>query len=152
MTTSQVATFFGVADRKSIGNYLKEQTHDSTNEKRNELIEAGVLIGKSHADIKEMKENFVTSHERHENSFENDVTETYRFNSQGETLWSLKAVVKLGMFMDRTESAKLFRDAIIEELQAGVTFKKAYQSTTQASLMKNYQKMTIFSKFLRTIY
>ena len=108
----------------------------SNSEKRQELIDAGVLVGKSHSDIMEMKENFMVSTTDHEKSITNDVSDTYKFHSGGETLWSLRSVVKLGMFMERTESAKLFRDSIIEELQAGVTFKKAYQSTTQAYLQQ----------------
>ena len=51
-----------------------------------------------------MKEDFVSSDRGYEKSITNDVSNTYKFNSQGETLWSLRAVVKLGMFMDRTES------------------------------------------------
>ena len=136
MTRKQVAEFFGVADRRTIGYFLKEETNGSENEKRQELIDAGVLIGKNHADIMEMKQNFMSSVTRHENSIPNDVSSTYKFHSGGETLWSLRAVVKLGMFMDRTDSAKLFRDAIINELQAGVTFKKAYQSTVQSYLQQ----------------
>ena len=50
-----------------------------------------------------MKEDFVKSDRLHEKSIENDVSDTYKVNSQGETLWSLRSVVKLGIFMTKSE-------------------------------------------------
>ena len=42
------------------------------------------------SDIMKMKENFMAAHVGREKSITNDVSNTYKFNSQGETLWSLQ--------------------------------------------------------------
>ena len=83
---------------------------------------------------------------RLENGVENDVTESLTYGNKGMYLWNLKSVIRLGMFMTKTDSAKLFRDAIINELQAGVTFKKAYQTVLDGyKKKKNMDYLPIFS-------
>ena len=42
-------------------------------------------------------------------TYNNDITQSYTPNNTGEVLYPLRAVTKLGMFMTKTESAKLFR-------------------------------------------
>ena len=40
--------------------------------------------------------------------FENDATNSISITNRGMILWTLKSVTRLGMFMTKTESAKLF--------------------------------------------
>ena len=122
--------------------FQKEFENDATN---SISITNSGMKKYSISEINSIKTNFQAENN---SQLENDSTNSVTFSNQGANLFTLKAVIKLGMLMHNVESAKLFRDSIIEELQAGVTFKKAYQSTTQASLMKNYQKMIFFSKIL----
>ena len=63
-------------------------------------------------------------HVTHEN-LPGDQTDSWKPNSRGAVLYSLEAVMKLGMFMTGTPSAVKFRDLIIEEVTNGVKFEKA---------------------------
>ena len=54
-------------------------------------------------------------------SLKNNVDLEFPARTTSITLWTLKSVTRLGMFMTKTDSAKLFRDAIIEMLSAQVT-------------------------------
>ena len=50
-------------------------------------------------------------------SLENNIDLEFPARATSITLWTLKSVTHLGMFMTKTESEKLFRDSIIEELR-----------------------------------
>ena len=133
MTSKQVAAFFNLEwdDVNNKSNTLSWYTR-TTSEYVGELNNAGMKLY-SKSEINDLASTFQTGVQH---PFENDATDSVTFSNRGMTLWTLKSVTRLGMFMTKTESAKLFRDSIIDELQAGVTFKKAYQSTTQAYLQQ----------------
>ena len=53
-------------------------------------------------EINEMKISDVASSDNQ--TYNNDMTQTYVFNNAGEMLYPLRAVTKLGMFMTKTDS------------------------------------------------
>ena len=131
MTMNQVADFFGV-DKATIKSYNRLERNGKPNEYRKELDKAG-LISPDNEECKKMVENFMGSDTTHEN-LDNDVTDSWQIHSRGAVLYSLEAVMKLGMFMTGTPSAVKFRDLIIEEIKNGTVFEKAYHTALEGYL------------------
>lgn len=131
MTVNQVAEFFGV-EKDNVKTYTRSERHGKPNEFKKELIKAGVLT-LSNEECKKLIENFVGADVSHE-TLENDVTDSWKPNSRGAVLYSLEAVMKLGMFMTGTPSAVKFRELIVESLKEGVQFEEAYQTVLDGYL------------------
>ena len=121
MTVNQVAEFFGV-EKTNIQNYTSKERNGKPNELRNELILAGVT-SMTNSECKNLIENFMRSERAHE-TLDNDITDSWKIHSRGAVLYSLEAVMKLGMFMTGTPTAVKFRDLIIEGLKEGVVFEE----------------------------
>ena len=97
-----------------ISSGFKKYTKEEFNSLRDTFCTRFVNERISKLEIDSMNSKFQT---RKELGFENDITDSISYTNRGMILWTLKSVTKLGMFMTKTESAKLFLDSIIEELR-----------------------------------
>ena len=126
MTRKQVAEFFGNTE-------TGVKWYSETRSGYSEELEGMDAHWYSNEEIKGIKADFVGGDTADE-KYNNDITQTYRINSQGAVLYPLKAVVRLGMFMTGTPKAKLFRDAIQLCLQEG-TISSKINKEVQVNLM-----------------
>ena len=108
------------------------QIHGQPNEYRKELDKAG-LISPDNEECKNLVQNLMGYEKSHEN-LEEDKTESWKIHSRGAVLYSLEAVMKLGMFMTGTPSAIKFRDLIIQEVKNEVVVEKAYHTVLEGYL------------------
>ena len=131
MTVNQLCDFFG-AEKSTVQTYTRSEYNGKPNEYRKELIEAGVIT-LSNEECKNLVENFMRDETAHE-TLENDMTDSRKIHSRGAVLYSLEAVMKLGMLMSGTPTARKFRDLIIESLKEGVQFEEAYNNVLDGYL------------------
>ena len=108
------------------------QIHGQPNEYRKELDKAG-LISPDNSECKNLVQNFMDADIIHE-TLNGDMTDSWKPNSRGAVLYSLEAVMKLGMFMTGTPSAIKFRDLIIQEVKNEVVVEKAYHTVLEGYL------------------
>ncbi len=128
MTVNNVVEFFD-SNINTVKNYTKS---DSPYLK--ELQDSG-LVQLNYLEAYNMKKDYLSSAD--DNDLENDVTMLWSINSRGAILFSLKSVVKLGMFMTGTPMAKAFRNKVLNTLELQVHQEKVGNKFITATL-KHY--------------